>query len=367
MYARLKLMPELLILLLTCIAVLLASGFVMVTVQRNLIARATMYAVLASGNDARQQTQDIFQWVTGVPESSRADASLLYLLTIQAAQQDHLDQIDWTGFNYQELFATPRGRVLLQAVDRWLDTTKHIHAIARGMSETLRWEWALRAADARIDLIYLRGSRVDEARLFAQFLWEIWVDRPTDERRSQLAGLYGRFGRYYLSLKQPDVAVEWLDRALALEPLYCDAILDKGLSVMRLGQRESGLAMMQHSVNMCPDYAHGWASLGAEYLANDLTTAESAIRRSVEISPTYGYAQLLLAQVLVRQGRCSEALSPAQMAVKVYPMSDYLEQLGDVYWCLGDFSQAVGVYGQVVKMDPSKSDRLRDRLQRSTR
>ena len=71
----------------------------------------------------------------------------------------------------------------------------------------------------------------------------------------------------------------------------------------------------------------------------------------------------LLARIMVRQGRCAEAVLPARSAVDLdSDRADFWHILGDAYWCMGDKATAAEIYRQVVTLAPRYMNDLVDRL-----
>ena len=357
--------PTLRSVVLYVVAVVYVMGNPLVTLlQRNCLAVETMYVAMYPAGVVGHLKLCPLR-ITTISGSTSSDPSMLYLVAMDAANKAMLTSIDWADPGYRDLLTTPRGHMLLQALGRRVYTLADIHTIGQGMPVEARWDWAFQTANYQIDLIHPEEVNSNDAFLFIQYLQyllEIQSSQPPFEHKRQLAELYDRFGRVYYATKEPDIALEWFDRSLALEPLYCEAMLDKGLSIIRLGQQDQGIALMQQSVEACPDYAHGWASLGAEYIGSDLSAAETAIRRSIAIDPSYGWSQFLLAQVLMRQERCTEALLPAQTAVRLFPAADYQQQLGDVYWCLGDKESAIAEYQKLQAISPDLAPYVLERI-----
>jgi tetratricopeptide (TPR) repeat protein len=196
-----------------------------------------------------------------------------------------------------------------------------------------------------------------------------------------------------LTLAQPDWSLadrlRRLNKALIFAPDYADALALKGMSLAALGQRESGENLLQQALAITFQQANeGLIHIGRYYLRDDSNPAEAgeawiwmrvgqyylyydsnpkkaeeALLISLAMHPDNEWAQNMLAVLLLRQGRCAEALPHAQAAVAIYP--EYLgfqRTLGDVYWCVGEEDQAVVIYRQIVIRDPAYYDALQERL-----
>jgi len=79
----------------------------------------------------------------------------------------------------------------------------------------------------------------------------------------------------------------------------------------------------QRAVLLDPGLAEGWASWGtlAFEAERDWTTGELAVRRAIELKPSYAYARAMLGDALRNQGRVKEAIEQHRQALELDPLS----------------------------------------------
>ena len=184
---------------------------------------------------------------------------------------------------------------------------------------------------------------------------------------SRIAEAYDYIGNRHTHAERYQEAMVCLDEALALVPDYDRALVDKGYLLRRMGQTEAGLELTRRATILHPDSPIAWFAMGLYYEAlGQWPEAEAALRQSLELGIKDPWAQAVLARVLVRQGRCAEALPYAQTLVDNDPNYAIGQRgLGDVYWCLGDKARAAAAYRRFVTLSPERRDEVSDRLKAS--
>jgi adenylate cyclase len=90
-----------------------------------------------------------------------------------------------------------------------------------------------------------------------------------------------------------------------------------------LARLEEGAYAAQRAIVLDPDLAEGWASLGVLRLDfdRDWRFAELALRRTLELKPSYAVAHDWLSDALLYQGRLEESLEVRQHARTLDPIS----------------------------------------------
>jgi predicted Zn-dependent protease len=84
-------------------------------------------------------------------------------------------------------------------------------------------------------------------------------------------------------------------------------------------------------VEEAPDTPSVQLLAGRAYLGSaQLTRAESAFLRVIELDPADHYARFALGRTLQRQGRLAEAKTQLKMATAMSPLPEYQEALGEV-------------------------------------
>ena len=111
-------------------------------------------------------------------------------------------------------------------------------------------------------------------------------------------------------------------KAIALRPDYWDGYNSLGNFYDDQGKYEEAIAQYQHAIELTPDNAALYSNLGATYLdANDpknFAKAEAALKKSIELGPSYG-AYANLGNLFLLENRYSDA---AQYTEKALQMND---------------------------------------------
>jgi serine/threonine-protein kinase len=134
------------------------------------------------------------------------------------------------------------------------------------------------------------------------------------------ADAIGGLARAYESAGRLVEAEDSRKRAIALRPDYWDGYNSLGLFYDRQGKYDQAIAQLKHAVELTPDNAQAYLNLGAVYIDTGdpkrYPEAESALRKSIELSPRYEtYANL--GQMLFLQGRYADAASATEKALQL--------------------------------------------------
>lgn len=87
-------------------------------------------------------------------------------------------------------------------------------------------------------------------------------------------------------------------------------------------------AAAQRAILLDPGLAEGWASVGvlASDFDSDWTTAEIALRRAVDLKPSYATANVWLADLLRSRGKIKQAVLFNELAVRLDPLAPVMRQ-----------------------------------------
>ncbi len=119
------------------------------------------------------------------------------------------------------------------------------------------------------------------ARPHANAMWEIWTDAPDEPAQ---------------------------------------ALLDRGMSAIRVADYLGALDALDRLVAYCPDYAEGWNQRAfVHFLTGDYDAALPDLRRTVEIEPNHVGALSGIALTLTALGREDEAQARLREALALNP------------------------------------------------
>lgn len=185
---------------------------------------------------------------------------------------------------------------------------------------------------------------------------ELALDNATKATslNNSLASAYVTLGRVHDALGENDLALTEFQRALQLDPRNADALTGEAHSYQNAGRTadaegaykkaialrpdywdgynslgnfydgqgryNEAIAQFQHAIELTPDNAAIYSNLGATYVdANDpkdFPKAEAALRKSIELSPSYG-AYANLGDLLLVQNSFAESAAVTEKALQM--------------------------------------------------
>ena len=107
-------------------------------------------------------------------------------------------------------------------------------------------------------------------------------------------------------------AEEYLTRALTMAPDDAVVLISASSMLKDLGQFEKALEYCRRATDIDPVGILAWqATAYANFLGGDLSAAETAVKRTLELAPQRIFTHALLALILHKQGRNEDALAQA--------------------------------------------------------
>ena len=157
-------------------------------------------------------------------------------------------------------------------------------------------------------------------------------------------------GLSYSLAGQPDKALEELDRALALNPRYVEALIHRALVLNELGREEEATAMLRRAhridtgeqagfaTHIAAKLANQHAALGEAYLeGGGLTQAIDQYQQALELGPAFHDLRYKLGRLLLEAGRALDARDQFEMIVRERPgFLDAAAMLGLACYLSGD-------------------------------
>jgi DNA-binding winged helix-turn-helix (wHTH) protein/Tfp pilus assembly protein PilF len=218
-----------------------------------------------------------------------------------------------------------------------------ILAFQRELSVTIAEQVRLRLSPARLDAILRRQTSHAEA-------YDLY--------------LHGRHFWYQLNPTGTRSAIEYFQRATALDPEYALAwsgMADAYASSPVNGDGDPRIVWPKaqdattRAVRLAPDLAEVQTSMGflKFWLDWDWTGAEMAYRRAIELDPNYPLAHRMLGIVLSHMGRHAEAEGPMRRARELDPLYAMHHALSaQVAYAARDFAAAARWARQAIIVDP---------------
>src|SRR6266545_2192957 len=168
-------------------------------------------------------------------------------------------------------------------------------------------------------------------------------------------------GLSYSLAGQPDKALEQLDRALALNPNYIEALIHRALVLNELGREEEANAMLRRARQVSSERRAGFhghvaaklanqhAALGQAYLeAGGINEAIGQYEAALTLGPTFHDLRYKLSRLLLEAGRALEAHEHFQTIVRERPsFLDAAAMLGLSCYLAGDGLAARAVWEEL--------------------
>src|SRR5213594_2212681 len=168
-------------------------------------------------------------------------------------------------------------------------------------------------------------------------------------------------GLSYSLAGQPEKALEQLDRALALNPNYIEALIHRALVLNELGREEEASAVLRRARQVTSERRAGFhghvasklanqhASLGqAYYEAGGLNEAIAQYEAALALGPAFHDLRYKLGRLLLEAGRALDAHEQFQIIVRERPsFLDAAAMLGLASYLAGDGLAARAVWEEL--------------------
>src|SRR5919197_3517802 len=168
-------------------------------------------------------------------------------------------------------------------------------------------------------------------------------------------------GLSYSLAGQPEKALEQLDRALALNPSYIEALIHRALVLNELGREEEANAVLRRARQVTSERRAGFhghiaaklanqhaALAQAYYEAGGLNEAIAQYEAALKLGPAFHDLRYKLGRLLLEAGRALEAHEHFQMIVRDRPaFLDATAMLGLASYLAGDGLAARAVWEEL--------------------
>jgi tetratricopeptide (TPR) repeat protein len=137
-------------------------------------------------------------------------------------------------------------------------------------------------------------------------------------------------------------------------PEIAAAYFNHGLSAVRAGHREEGLASLESAVLLDPRMIEAHFVLGEEYFASgERDKAKAAFDRAIALDPSNPKAYYNLGIIFYKSGRLDDALASFGKAVELDPaFSSAHYQAGLIHVGKGEFAAAVVCFEKFLEVEP---------------
>jgi tetratricopeptide (TPR) repeat protein len=173
-----------------------------------------------------------------------------------------------------------------------------------------------------------------------------------------------RLSPWITSEQNLEEAKDLFERAIDIDPTYAEAYLGQSRTLLQLSTyyrppsefMPAALAAVERALELDPDLSAAHSRLGSikHWWQWDLTAAEAAYRRGVQLNPNGGFELVRYAELLAITGRSEEAIALAKKAVELDPLNaDTLAQLGWVCYLSRHFDEGIEHMSYAREMYPS--------------
>lgn len=140
-----------------------------------------------------------------------------------------------------------------------------------------------------------------------------------------------------------DQGLRFADRALKVNPLNQDALINRATCLVALGMDAEAMTAYEEIVKLHPGSELGHYNLAnLYYKEGKLDLAEQGFRKAISIKPDFHQALFNLANILVEQGKGEPSLSFFERALAAYPThAGAHHNLASTLAALGDWAAAL--------------------------
>lgn len=172
------------------------------------------------------------------------------------------------------------------------------------------------------------------------------------------AMFHSNLGNALKDLGKLDEAVACYRRALELNPSYVDACYNLAIALKGQGKLDEAIAAYRRALELQPSFAEAHNNLGVALVGQgELDEAVASYRRAVELKPDFAGAHNNLSGALREQGKPGEAEASCRRALELHP--DYAEAHNYLGVALGDqgkWDEAIAAYGRALELKPNYAE-----------
>jgi len=188
-----------------------------------------------------------------------------------------------------------------------------------------------------------------------------WTDealancRKAAELNTRLPVVYVTLGRIHDSGGQYDLALQEFQRAMQLDPRNADALIGLAHAYESLGRTADAEAAYKKAIALRPDYWDGYNNLGVFYDGrNRYDEAIAQLRHAVELTPDNARVYLNLAAVYIDSGdqkRLPEAEQALKKSIELSPTYPAYANLGYLYVQEQKYAEAATTIEKALKLN----------------
>ncbi|HQR12893.1 MAG TPA: tetratricopeptide repeat protein [Casimicrobiaceae bacterium] len=171
---------------------------------------------------------------------------------------------------------------------------------------------------------------------------------------------YDQVAAWCVLFRRRDVALEYYQRMLTIDPRDTLALASMGFQLVQLGRKREAMAMFDRVLACRPDDAEAHFNRGFLLQdSNDHPAAIEAFRAAIAANPDHDRALYGLALSLISTHRAEEAVAPLERNTELQPMSPYgWYQLARVQHQLGRAGKTQKILDHLATFEPKFARQL---------
>ncbi len=151
-----------------------------------------------------------------------------------------------------------------------------------------------------------------------------------------------------------DIAVGFIQQALALAPDAPEILSNLGLALLGQGNVDQAIAAFDRAIAINPNNAAGFYNLAiARQQKQELDAAIAAYHKAIDLNPNYVEALGNLGNALGEKGETDEAIAAYHQALKIRPdLPEVLSNLGIALLAKRRIDEAIAAFRQAIALAP---------------
>ena len=180
-------------------------------------------------------------------------------------------------------------------------------------------------------------------------LWEDVVRKSPNKARG-----YDNLAASYIKADRNQEAIEYLIKALSIDPLYPEAYNDLGQVFINLRDYSRSIEFLRRAIELKPDFVSAYNNLGIAYAKlGNREKAIEAFKTALDINPLYLFAIINLGNEYMLTGYYHKATYLYTKALEMDPTNPQIYyNLGLLHEKLGKYKEAIEFYSQALKIKP---------------
>jgi tetratricopeptide (TPR) repeat protein len=206
-------------------------------------------------------------------------------------------------------------------------------------------------------VLYGRVGKLDNAREVLNAI------SPQDDQERTVIAL--TLASIYKNAGRTDLAVEVLEKADKALPDTPEIKYDLGMLYERQGNYDAFEQMMRRIIELTPDDANAYNSLGYTYVDQNrqLDEAQALLEKALQLEPDNPYILDSVGWYFYRTGDYESALQYLRRSFEILPEAEVAAHLGEVLWVMGRKDEAREVWMQGKQKD-ANNETLRKAMER---